>query len=340
MRLRKNKKRRGAILVFVLGLTILLSYVLMQIINYALVELKSRASNAKDSSLRLDAYSALYATIAELEEYREIDGGLYSPDQGWGNWFAEGRAVLPGGSEVSVDVRDLSGKISLQGASAELLKALFDALEVPELDAQRLADAFLDWTDTDGDMRLYGAESDAYPSNAPKPPNRPIESLGEIFYIKGFAEYFLTEQGVPNDRFEKLASAVSAEKFGYVNLNTANEVTLAALLKLDGRDYDESLYEAIRGKGVILSDGITWLKTPADLENRGATPPKSGVACQMSRLKIEVKVTRGLGEYYLSVIYGTPTSSKKSSSSENGTVDGASMSQGKILRIFERASNE
>ena len=93
----KRTKKSASVLLFVMVLIFAASAILVSIGEYASVALRSRASSAKEFDLRLDAYNALNVAIAVIEEYSEIDGGIFSELQGWGKPFA---ALL--GAELSL----------------------------------------------------------------------------------------------------------------------------------------------------------------------------------------------------------------------------------------------
>ena len=65
------KLRKANALIFTLGLIFAASIVAVGIVEHASNALKTRASSVCEQSLRVDAYSALYASLAVLSEYRE-----------------------------------------------------------------------------------------------------------------------------------------------------------------------------------------------------------------------------------------------------------------------------
>ena len=66
------------------------------------------------------------------------------------------------GHEVSIAVRDATGLIDLNAASADLLAAAFAATGSDEGWRQEIVDAILDWRDSDNLRHLNGAEDDDY----------------------------------------------------------------------------------------------------------------------------------------------------------------------------------
>jgi len=312
-----NLHRRASAIIFVLGIVFVASILSVYLIEYSMTELKPRASSSFERGLRTDAYSALNATVAVLEEYYEIDGGLYAPTQGWEFPLADNRINLGRGGEMEVKITDESAKIPLQELTSENLVAIFEEMQFSTSLSQTLADSILDWTDSDDAVRTSGAERDDYEDYSAFPPNRAMKSLVELKYIENVRNVFFDELGEPNDYYKSLAQILSVEDFKKVNLNSASPETLNMLMVIDGKTYDSSLYDAIRGKIGSVEDGIVWVKNVTEITNRGAREvPSKLVACQPQLLKIEITIKRGAGEYYLCAYYGEDQSVSTSSTSQ------------------------
>ena len=312
---------------FVLGIVFIASILSVYLIEYSVAELKPRASSAYERSLRMDAYSALNAAVAVLEEYYEIDGGIYAASQGWEYPLADGRVELPRGGEMQVKITDESSKIPLSKLTSEELVSIFEEMQFSTSIAQTLAECILDWSDSDDSARLNGAERDDYDDDEAFPPNRAIRNLSELKYIKNVRDYFFDENGLPNEYYKAFSEIVSAEDFDKVNLNPASPQVLNMLLVIDGKTYDPALYDAIRGKIGSIEDGIVWIKNSTEALNRGASEvPSKHVGCQPALLKIEVTIKRGSGEYYLCGYYAedsedssSQSKDKNSSNSQSGS---------------------
>ncbi len=319
--------RRASALAFVLGIVFIASILSVYLIEYSVAELKPRASSAYERSLRMDAYSALNAAVAVLEEYYEIDGGIYAASQGWEYPLADGRVELPRGGEMQVKITDESSKIPLSKLTSEELVSIFEEMQFSTSIAQTLAECILDWSDSDDSARLNGAERDDYDDDEAFPPNRAIRNLSELKYIKNVRDYFFDENGLPNEYYKAFSEIVSAEDFDKVNLNSASPQVLNMLLVIDGKTYDPALYDAIRGKIGSIEDGIVWIKNSTEALNRGASEvPSKHVGCQPALLKIEVTIKRGSGEYYLCGYYAedsedssSQSKDKNSSNSQSGS---------------------
>ncbi len=305
---------------FVLGIVFIASILSVYLIEYSVAELKPRASSAYERSLRMDAYSALNAAVAVLEEYYEIDGGIYAASQGWEYPLADGRVELPRGGEMQVKITDESSKIPLSKLTSEELVSIFEEMQFSTSIAQTLAECILDWSDSDDSARLNGAERDDYDDDEAFPPNRAIRNLSELKYIKNVRDYFFDENGLPNEYYKAFSEIVSAEDFDKVNLNSASPQVLNMLLVIDGKTYDPALYDAIRGKIGSIEDGIVWIKNSTEALNRGASEvPSKHVGCQPALLKIEVTIKRGSGEYYLCGYYAEDSEDSSSQSKDKNS---------------------
>ncbi len=142
------------------------------------------------------------------------------------------------------------------------------------------------------------------------------------------------------------------ELFEKINVNTASAFIIETFYKKQDKELDASLMDAIKGIGVPVENGITWVRNFSDLQNRGAEFLSSGFACESSLLKISVKVSRGAAFFELCAYYGeepkssmSQTSTKRNSRTKGGS-SGSRTRQGnlnskvgaKILRISEYSS--
>ena len=327
-----GKPRRGGAALFVLCLIFAASILMLSLADYASMELKDRAASQYENELRIDAYSALSAAIAVLEEYRALDGNLYSAVQGWGEPLKDGRVTFDN-FEADVRITDETGKIPLALLNTADLIAIFEEMDISTTEAQELADCLLDWTDADGAKRINGAETDDYEDEEPKPPNRALKSLMELRHIMKFRDVFFDKDGSPNELYFRFANIVSVENFDKVNMNSASEEVLEMLMEICGRDYDSNIYRAIRGEIGTIDKGILWVKSASEAISRGAPdmPDSKWRTFTASLLKIEITVKRGIAEYYLCAYYGAE--------SKNSVTGGANKDRSKRLTNTKSASS-
>jgi type II secretory pathway component PulK len=91
---------------------------------------------------------------------------------------------------LHLTTQDEGGKIDLNYADARLLTALFVGLGVARARAQALADAIIDYRDTDDDRRPFGAERDDYieAGRTAGPKNARFTDVAEVHAVLGMTQ--------------------------------------------------------------------------------------------------------------------------------------------------------
>jgi general secretion pathway protein K len=146
-------KQRGAALIVVLWVVTLISILLG---GFALI---ARSENLQTRYL-FDTTRARYAAEAGLAyaayELRRADPLT--------RWVPDGRAYEFDfeGVKVKLEITDESGKIDINAADEQVLKAMFQAAGEDEARAIALTDAVMDWRDGDDLVRAQGAEDRDY----------------------------------------------------------------------------------------------------------------------------------------------------------------------------------
>lgn len=298
------KTKRANALIFVLGLIFAASIISVGIVEHTTRSLGFSASAIHSQSLRQDAYSALYATLAVLDEYAQIDGALYSAEQGWAKPLEEKRVEFPDGTAAEVVVSDESGKIPFNNLDSLALRKIFEGNGINSNTAKEAADCIVDWRDNDDSKSPDGAEFDDYDADSPKPPNRAILSFDELRFVEKARELFFDENGSPTPLYTLFAAATSTELFEKTNLNSASPETLKMMLDAEDKDYDDSLYRALRGEIGQVSDGIVWVKNSTELSARGAAEiPSKNADYKCGLLKIDITIRRGFARHKLTAYY-------------------------------------
>ena len=236
---REVRRRGGSTLLFVLVLVVVTSAAVLKFGERALAEMAGEGYYVQRERLRGEAYSALEATLAVLAQFREIDGGLYAPAQGWGDPLAlAGYAPQPG-CTVTIEFDDENAKLPLANAewAEPVLASLFADLGFEPGEVEVLTDSLLDWIDADDNPRPYGAEKDDYLRGDPAhvAANRAPRSFAELAAVQGFADLMFTESGRPNERCEQFMRRVSLWSDGTINLNTVPDELLRASGLVDDR---------------------------------------------------------------------------------------------------------
>lgn len=277
-----RRRRKGSVLVAVLAMILLISFLVTRFIEEAVADLEYRSIFNEPAEVRSFTYSMLEVALATIHEVAIIDEGkLHAPEQGWSDPISYAGISIPNGWEVSIDIQDESGKLSINIMSEEMLnRMLEDSFEFDFGTARELSSMLLDWIDPDESRRLNGAESDDYLSRRPayRAANGPLQSLEELRLIEIWEDEFFDENGTPNELFTKLEGMVSVSSSGPANMNSSPQSVLEILALQDG--YDENR----------IFDGLDELPYLSTLPG-SANSQNSGV--EISLLRVTVTLTRG-----------------------------------------------
>lgn len=225
------RPRNGSILVFVLVFIVLLTFIVTAFLEDATAKIKYYGLFHNRDDLRVDAYSALEIALGIVNQYRDAEGALWGPAQGWGNPLHTFGFSPANASSVTVTFEDESAKLPLQGADYNQLLLLFRTLGFPLNQAEAMADGLLDWMDEDDLRRLNGFDGDDYDRFDPpyRPANRPIQSWDEFRLIEPLRRLFWDETGNAQPAWQAFRSAVSLFHSGPVNINGATPLVLDLL---------------------------------------------------------------------------------------------------------------
>ena len=305
-------RRRGSALLFVLVLVVVTAAAVLKFSERALGEMAGEGYYVQRERLRGEAYSALETTLAVLAQFREVDGGLFAPAQGWGDPLALAGYEPAAGRTVTVEFADENAKLPLANAalSEPVRVALFTDLGFEAGEVEVLTDSLLDWIDADDNPRPYGAEKDDYLRGDPShvAANRAPRSFAELAAVQGFADLMFTESGRPNERCERFMRRVSLWSDGTINLNTVPD----ELLRASGLVDDRQLVSLVRALDTVDGDrgsaGARYYRSLNELgEQVGAVQGGSMFGVQTEALGIVVTVRERQAEFRLRAVVRTDT---------------------------------
>lgn len=260
--------------------------------------------------LRAEAYSALETSLCVLNEFKLVNGSLRSPAEGWGDPLSFASYEAAEGRRVEVEFVDESGKLSLPKQTFTNLVDLFKSWEMAQSDAEKLADALLDWCNADhvassGFSNTY--EEDDLQFGAP---GRSIRSWSELASIDLVRELFFDEQGVPNSYWQRFTDTVSLLSFSSTNVNAARPGVLTALGV--GSVEQANLGDYLAGTGSYTNNGAAYFKSSAEAASfLGMQGGLSSLGAEIRALRINLTVWEGRSHFRLSVVVGTSGSSAK-----------------------------
>ncbi len=305
-----RRHRNGSVLLFVLVLIVVTAAAVLKFSERALGEMAGEGYYVQRNRLRGEAYSALEATLAVLAQYREIDGALYAPAQGWAEPLAEAGYEPGAGREVAVEFADENAKLALQDAdlAEPAVTALFADLGFEAGEVEVLTDSLLDWIDADDNPRPYGAEIDDYLRGDPPhlAANRAPRSFAELAAVQGFADLMFTEHGRPTPRFDQFVGRVSLWSDGTINLNTVSDETLRGSGLVDERQLASLARVLDTVDGERGTGGARYFRSLAELaEQVGELPQGAMLGVRTRVLGIMVTVRERQTEFRLRAVVST-----------------------------------
>jgi general secretion pathway protein K len=296
----RGAQQGGSITVLVLVFVVLLTFIVVAFLEEATSKIKYYGLFHNRDDLRVDAYSALEVSLAVINQYREIEGALWGPSQGWSNPLQQAGFTPAHASSVTVTFEDESAKLGLSTLEYDDLLVLFDVMGFDLPEAEALADGLIDWTDEDDARRLNGFDGDDYEDMDPpyKPANSPIVSWDEFRLIQPFNTLFFDESGRPNSDWAAFRNAVSLYHKGKVNINQASGLILDFLGESGVLD-PLSLADYQNGP-----DGIPGTEDDRLMRNLEESFFGEGaeVASEIELLRVKVRASRGDARFDLEAL--------------------------------------
>lgn len=294
--------RRGSVLVIVMVTLLFAVTALLAFIERAGDDLIVEAREASARRLRLEAYSALDVTLAVLEDFRLVNGGLHSPAEGWGDPLGFAGWQPADGRQAEVAFEDESGKLSLPNMDPATMLNLFESWGLNQSESERLTDALFSWMREDyvpTGARLPDYERGEIPYG---PPHRSLRSYSELAAIDVVREMFYDEHGRPNELWMRFVDAVSLYDFKQTNINAGREGVYAAFGVKD-LSQQQRLNDYIKGAGSRERFGPGYFQSPgeaASLIGAGELPQAYGT--QISALRVIVTIREGRTAFRVSAV--------------------------------------
>lgn len=203
------------------------------------------------------------------EEYEDDTDPIRSLSHGDGEWV---EATFRG-NRYEVRVIDEAGKLALNKLDASVFRLIFDNLEIPEEEAETIADSIVDWSDSDDLHLTNGAESEYYEGlDRPyRAKNANFDSVQELLLVRGVTrEIFYGSDGVPGlvDLFSVFNNARQ------INLTSVTPAVMQALTGMNPEEADE--FGAARrrsGEEAATQDELRALLAPSGIATK-ARPPE------------------------------------------------------------------
>lgn len=295
---------RGSVILLVLVTVLLVAFLLTKFVQRAGTELLADAKAGDQARLRREAYSALEVTLAVLADFRAHEQGLFSPAQGWDQPLEYAGYAPAGGLRVTIEIQDESGKLSLPRADAATLGVLLEILGLQRIEAERVADALLVWTQADYVPSSTEADASKYERTAfpHRPPGRPLRSFAELASVAYARDFFFDKSGQPTALAQEFAANVSLYSFARVNLNAATPVALAV------GGLDTGQMDALQGyiQKAKTAGRPSYFRAVNEAAVVLGSAPLQVFGSETAALRITVTVRDGAAGFRLSAVVAPP----------------------------------
>jgi len=215
---------RGFALLVALWLLVILSVVGLEF-GVRARDRRLAAANVLEAGRTRAAAEAGVAEAHAALTRRLADAGRSDPDRLLDPWAGCERLLGDtadlGRARYAVALTDAGSALHLNRAGEAELHRLLVALRVDAGRADRLAQAILDWRDSDDLHRARGAEREDYlkAGAAVLPANRPFDRISDLVHVMGMTP----------EIYRRLRPYLTLLGTGQVNLNTAGRPVLLAL---------------------------------------------------------------------------------------------------------------
>lgn len=197
---------------------------------------------------------------------------LLNPDKNE-RWLANGTVypVKYADTEIRVKIFSEQGKININKGNKKLLENLIRYVGLEDEEVMKIADAILDWRDSNDLTRLNGAEKDQYYDEGLKykPRNKPFQSTEELQLVLG----------MNGDLFREIEAMITIHSNkGNVDKNSASQEVLSVLAgdtpdkqkdsgSLQESEEDEQLLDSEKKQPATTTQGAFTVISEAKLIN-------------------------------------------------------------------------
>ncbi|MGA2261880.1 MAG: type II secretion system protein GspK [Acidobacteriota bacterium] len=263
-----RKANQGVILIALLWILTILSVIALSFARETFVEVGA-ARNARDL---VDAYYIARAGIATTvyQLYQKMYSGVA---QGLPNLQGQQFDAVDlgkvsgtfGDGEFDVDIQDESGKINLNFASEDQLRALVQVVGIGEPDADIIVDSILDWRIPGDIPRANGAKDSYYQTLQPpyaiwKDGGR-MKAVEELLLVRGVTPeyYYGRRERTPDGQIiERYGLSKYLTVYGTGNRININSAPLPVLLSIPGMPpaAAQAIYERRQVKPFVTVDDL------------------------------------------------------------------------------------
>ncbi len=275
-----RRGQRGVALILVLWTFAAIAVLAAEFARAMHDEAASTRNFKESTQARMIAVAGISEAVLALSKYREDESDKLEdieedgdPDpvramsHGDGQWVP----VTFRGHPYEVRVIDESGRIALNKLDATQFRFIFENLDIEENDAEIIADSIIDWTDSDDEHQINGAESEYYEGlDRPyRAKNAWFDSVQELLLVRGVThDIFYGHDGIPG--LIDIFSVFNATRS--INLNSVTPEVMQALGGYKPEDaFEMSKGRRQSGREKVIED-LRAALTPSGLNLRTSVP--------------------------------------------------------------------
>jgi hypothetical protein len=237
-----------------------------------------------------EAILAMRAARHEREAEEVVDEEL-DPDPVRSLSHGDGQWVQASfrGHRYEVRVVDEAGKFSLNKTDPQMMLSIFENLEIPDDQAEIIADSIVDWRDDDDLHQTNGAETEYYEGlDRPyRAKNAFFDTVEELLLVRGVtSDVFYGHDGLPGLR--DIFSVFNLSK--QLNLSSVSPEVMIAATGMEPEDADE--FGSARRRA-DRQTALDQLKTSLTAEGISGSPRKP------ENMTIEARVHDASGQIVL-----------------------------------------
>jgi general secretion pathway protein K len=229
---------------------------------------------------------AILALQADRRSPQQEDADLFgddeAPDPVRALSYGDGRWVDATFREHRYQVRviDEAGKLSLNLVDGQVLRTVFDNLDIDDDAAETIADSIVDWRDDDDLHLTNGAESDYYEGLARpyRAKNAAFDSVEELLLVRGVTrDIFYGHDEVPGLR--EIFSVFNQSRT--VNLRSMTPAVMQALGGLDAETANEFGQSRRRGNSAATVDELKAVLGASGAGTRNQIPQQMTIEARV-----------------------------------------------------------
>lgn len=286
---RTSYPQRGSVLLLVLGTLFVLSLLVSSFLDHVEAEVLYRDQQQPPAELELEWQSYGDLTRAVLDEFKNWDNGLCSPEQGWGYPLVFAPFARRKDLMMEIKIQDETGKIPCQKSYESWHQAW-------------IAQCVKNWSAERKVQESWKALLEGQPVLLKKNPGKFglekekvfLKTLEPLRSVDAFASAFFHEKGWGNETWAPFKAPLSFISTASININTTVDANLRDLLAQKQGWDPRALADFFNQKDTFHMGNIErFFRGANDLRKRGFQLKDDSVGFECKVLQVSISLKRG-----------------------------------------------